>query len=29
VLEAGGAEDIASCLGEYRDPEEGISPAAA
>ena len=29
VLEAGGAEDIASCLGEYRDPEEGTSPAAA
>jgi hypothetical protein len=29
VLEAGGAEDIASCLGEYRDPEEGTSPTAA
>src|SRR5271154_6517425 len=29
VLEAGGAQDIASCLGEYRDSEEGTSPAVA
>ena len=29
VLESGGAEDIASCLGECRDPEEGTSPAVA
>ena len=29
VLEAGGAQDIASCVGECRDPEEGISPAPA
>lgn len=29
VLEAGGAQDIASCLGEYPDPEEGSSPAVA
>jgi hypothetical protein len=27
VLEAGGAQDIASCVGEYRDPEEGSSAA--
>jgi hypothetical protein len=29
VLEAGGAQDIASCVGEGRDPEEGTSSAAA
>jgi hypothetical protein len=29
VLESGGAEDIASCLGECHDREEGTSPAAA
>jgi hypothetical protein len=28
VLEAGGAQDIASCAGEYRDHEEGTAPTA-
>ena len=29
VLQAGGGQDIASCVGECRDPEEGNSPAVA
>jgi hypothetical protein len=29
VLEAGGAQDIASCAGEYRDPGEGSAPTTA
>jgi predicted nicotinamide N-methyase len=29
VLEAGGAQDIASCAGEYLDHEEGSAPTAA
>jgi hypothetical protein len=29
VLEAGGAQDLASCVGECRDSEPGSSPAAA
>jgi hypothetical protein len=29
ALEAGGAQDIASCIGELRDSEPGTAPAAA
>jgi hypothetical protein len=29
ALEAGGAQDIASCVGERRDSEEGTAPTAA